>query len=82
MYTHFKERSYSKILFSHRNNGPQHWNLLDMVYNEFPSTNNSVHLFFCFFLGHKNEKNHFLEWRTRSKTKKEEEKKKDWNYLI
>lgn len=74
MYTHFKERSYNKILFSHPNNGPQHWNLVDMVYNELSSTNNSVHLFFCFFLVTNDEKNHFLERRTRNRTKKKKKK--------
>lgn len=35
---------------------------------------------FCFFLVTNDEKNHFLEWKTRSRTKKK--KKKHWNYLI
>lgn len=73
MYIHFKERSYNKILFSHPNNGPQHWNLADMVYNEFSSTNNSVHL--LFFLGHKWWKKSLLGMEDKKQDQKEEEKK-------
>lgn len=72
MYTHFKERFHSKILFSHPNDSPQHWNLVDMVYKEFSSTNISVHL--LLFLGHKRWKKSLLRMENKKQDQKEKEK--------
>lgn len=74
MYIHFKERFHSKILFSHPNDSPQHWNLVDMVYKEFSSTNISVHLFFCFFLVTNDEKKSLLRMENKKQDQKEKEK--------
>lgn len=71
MYTHFKERSHRKILFSHPNDSSQHWDLVDMVYNEFSSTNNSVYLFFCFFLVTNDEKKSLLRMENKNQDQKE-----------
>lgn len=75
MYTHFKERSHSKILFHiaimAHNTG------ICLIWFTMNSLQQIIPFIFSFvFLGHKDEKNHFLEWRTRSKTKKEEGKKR------